>query len=129
VPDSEACAHYVEQDKLKQPMWIDALRRRIHIVRQKTFSWHNVCLIATQRPTATRVAGFQTWRTMNRFVRRALRSWRRLSAPRVDSAGAPDDYEASFSLAILWPLHRVAVAPNDKESKLSQDGILWRRDR
>ena len=31
---------------------------------------HNVCLIVSQRPTATRVAGFQTWRTLGRFVRR-----------------------------------------------------------
>jgi len=34
------------------------------------YSWHNVCLIASQRPAATRVAGFQTWRTMGRFVRK-----------------------------------------------------------
>jgi hypothetical protein len=44
--------------------------RRLHIVREKTFSWHNVCLIASQCPTATRVAGFQTWHTMGRFVRK-----------------------------------------------------------
>ena len=34
------------------------------------YSWHNVALIASQCPTATRVAGFQTWRTMGRFVRK-----------------------------------------------------------
>src|SRR4029077_10806694 len=34
------------------------------------YSWHNVCLTASQCPTATRVAGFQTWRTMGRFVRK-----------------------------------------------------------
>jgi len=34
------------------------------------YSWHNVALIAAQCPTATRVAGFQTWRTMGRFVRK-----------------------------------------------------------
>ena len=34
------------------------------------YSWHNVCLIASQRPTATRVAGFQAWRAMSRFVRK-----------------------------------------------------------
>ena len=45
-------------------------RRPHNIVREQTFSWHNVCLIATQCPTATRVAGFQTWRTMGRFVRK-----------------------------------------------------------
>jgi len=34
------------------------------------YSWHNVCRIASQRPTATRVAGFQTWRTLGRCVRK-----------------------------------------------------------
>ncbi len=40
------------------------------MARFHKYSWHNVCLIASQRPAATRVAGFQTWRTMNRFVRK-----------------------------------------------------------
>src|SRR5215831_3796144 len=40
------------------------------MARFHRYSWHNVCLIATQCPTATRVAGFQTWRTMGRFVRK-----------------------------------------------------------
>jgi hypothetical protein len=34
------------------------------------YSFHNLCLITAQCPTATRVAGFQTWRTMSRFVRK-----------------------------------------------------------
>jgi len=40
------------------------------MARFHTYSWHNVCLIASQRPTATRVAGFQAWRTLGRFVRK-----------------------------------------------------------
>jgi hypothetical protein len=40
------------------------------MARFHKYSWHNVCLIASQCPTATRVAGFQTWRTMGRFVRK-----------------------------------------------------------
>src|SRR5262247_3570387 len=28
------------------------------------YSFGNVCLIASQRPTATRVAGFQTWKSL-----------------------------------------------------------------
>ena len=40
------------------------------MARFHKYSWHNVCLIASQRPTATHVAGFQAWRTMGRFVRR-----------------------------------------------------------
>ena len=34
------------------------------------YSLNNVCLIVAQRPTATRVAGFHTWRSLGRFVRR-----------------------------------------------------------
>ena len=34
------------------------------------YSFHNLCLITIQCPTATRVAGFQAWRTMGRFVRK-----------------------------------------------------------
>jgi hypothetical protein len=34
------------------------------------YSLHNACLIVAQRPTATRVAGFHTWRTVGRFVRK-----------------------------------------------------------
>jgi hypothetical protein len=40
------------------------------MARFHKYSWHNVCLIASQCPTATRVAGFQTWRTLGRFVRK-----------------------------------------------------------
>jgi hypothetical protein len=40
------------------------------MARFHTYSWHNVCLIASQRPTATRVAGFQAWRGLGRFVRK-----------------------------------------------------------
>ena len=40
------------------------------MARFHQYSWHNVCLIASQCPTATRVAGFQAWRTMGRFVRK-----------------------------------------------------------
>ena len=40
------------------------------MARFHKYSWHNVCLISNQCPTATRVAGFQTWRTMGRFVRK-----------------------------------------------------------
>jgi hypothetical protein len=41
--------------------------------RFHTYSFHNVCLIVSQRPSATRVAGFQTWRQLGRFVRRGER--------------------------------------------------------
>jgi antirestriction protein ArdC len=40
------------------------------MARFHRYSWHNVALIASQRPTATRVAGFHAWRTMHRCVRK-----------------------------------------------------------
>lgn len=40
------------------------------MARFHRYSFHNVCLIASQRPDATRVAGFHTWRSMGRFVRK-----------------------------------------------------------
>ena len=43
------------------------------ISRFHKYSWHNVCLIASQCPMATAVAGFQTWRTLGRCVRKARR--------------------------------------------------------
>jgi hypothetical protein len=40
------------------------------IARFRRYSSHNVCLIASQYPTATHVAGFHAWRTLGRFVRK-----------------------------------------------------------
>jgi hypothetical protein len=40
------------------------------MARFHRYSFHNVCLIASQRPDATRVAGFHAWRLLNRFVRK-----------------------------------------------------------
>jgi hypothetical protein len=40
------------------------------MARFHRYSLCNLCLIMAQRPTATRVAGFHTWRTFGRFVRK-----------------------------------------------------------
>ena len=37
------------------------------------YSWHNTMLIVTQKPDAERVAGFKTWQTMGRHVRKGER--------------------------------------------------------
>ncbi|MDX2201034.1 MAG: ArdC family protein [Phycisphaerae bacterium] len=34
------------------------------------YSWGNVMLIVSQKPDATRVAGFNTWKTLGRFVKK-----------------------------------------------------------
>jgi hypothetical protein len=40
------------------------------MARFHQYSWHNVYLIASQCPTATRVAGFHAWRSLGRYVRK-----------------------------------------------------------
>ncbi len=41
--------------------------------RFHSYSWHNSWLILLQRPTAARVAGFKTWQSMGRQVRKGER--------------------------------------------------------
>ena len=49
----------------------DALVRYLETAsRFHTYSFRNQCLIAAQCPTATRVAGYQAWRKLGRWVRR-----------------------------------------------------------
>ena len=40
------------------------------IARFHRYSWHNIMLIASQKPTATYVAGFHTWHKLGRFVKK-----------------------------------------------------------
>ena len=40
------------------------------MARFHSYSFGNILAIARQRPTATRVAGFQTWKELGRFVKR-----------------------------------------------------------
>src|SRR3989442_5869469 len=48
----------------------DALVRYLETAsRFHTYSFRNQCLIAAQCPTATRVAGYQAWRRLGRWVR------------------------------------------------------------
>lgn len=56
------------------------------------YSLHNTWLIAAQRPDATLVAGFQTWKTMRRFVRRGEQGIAIL-APIVRRRAQADDEE------------------------------------
>lgn len=49
----------------------DALREYLNaMARFHRYSWTNTVLIYNQRPTATRVAGYHTWRDLGRSVRR-----------------------------------------------------------
>jgi len=49
----------------------DALKTYLAtMARFRKYSWGNVLLIFTQKPNASHVAGFQTWRKLNRSVRK-----------------------------------------------------------
>ena len=89
------------------------------------YSFHNLCLITAQCPTATRVAGFQTWRTMGRFVGRGEKGIAIL-APIVGrrKADVADDdsktvlgFRAAYVFDIAStdgePLPEIAVASGD----------------
>jgi len=43
------------------------------MARFHRYSWHNVMLIASQRPDATHVAGFHTWKHLGRFVKKGAK--------------------------------------------------------
>jgi hypothetical protein len=43
------------------------------MARFHRYSLHNVMLIVSQRPDATRVAGYQTWRQLGRYVRKGVK--------------------------------------------------------
>jgi hypothetical protein len=40
------------------------------MARFRRYSWHNVMLIASQKPDATHVAGFHSWHKLGRFVKK-----------------------------------------------------------
>lgn len=95
------------------------------MARFHRYSFHNVCLIAFQRPTATRVAGFHAWRSLNRFVRKGEKGIVIL-APivtrrRSDDAEEDSKHIAGFRAAYVFdvaqtdgdPLPNVATASGD----------------
>jgi len=43
---------------------------RAAMARFRGYSWHNVMLIASQKPTAMYVAGFHAWHKLGRFVKK-----------------------------------------------------------
>src|SRR5579863_9437850 len=43
------------------------------MARLHRYSLHNIMLIASQRPDATHVAGFQTWKQLGRFVKKGAK--------------------------------------------------------
>ena len=61
-----------ETDDVKQdlPASTSAAQSDTSMSRFHHYSWGNQILIAVQRPEATRVAGFRTWQSLGRFVKK-----------------------------------------------------------
>jgi antirestriction protein ArdC len=62
-------SHYVDRGAPNDASQVRLLSP-IHIVQLFTFSFHNVLLIASQKPEASYVAGFRTWNQLGRFVKK-----------------------------------------------------------
>jgi hypothetical protein len=78
------------------------------MARFHRYSFHNVCLIVAQRPTATQVAGFQTWKSLGRFVRRGEKGiaiCAPIVRPRRDVPGDEEEHMiAGFRAAYVFDI-------------------------
>lgn len=94
------------------------------MARFHRYSVNNVCLIMSQRPTATRVAGFQTWRTMGRFVRKREKGIAIL-APMVgrkrDDADGESKTLIGFRTAYVFDVEQTDGAPLPEASQAMGD--------
>jgi hypothetical protein len=95
------------------------------MARFHRYSFHNVCLIASQRPAATRVAGFNAWRSLNRFVRRGEKGIVILApiVVRRSVEGADDDakHVAGFRAAYIFDVQQTDGEPLPAPSEASGD--------
>ena len=70
------------------------------------YSWGNALLIASQRPAATRVAGFQTWRKLGRHVRKGEKGIMILAPvvvkKRVDTEDGEDEQTRVFGFRAAY---------------------------
>jgi antirestriction protein ArdC len=82
------------------------------MARFHKYSWHNVFLIAAQYPTATRVAGFQTWRSLGRVVRRGEKGIAIL-APIVGRRNAEPGDDDPKSIVGFRAVHVFDIAQTD----------------
>ena len=82
------------------------------MARFHKYSWHNVFLIAAQRPDATRVAGFHTWRSLGRVVRRGEKGIAIL-APIVTRRRSDESDDDSKKVVGFRAVHVFDVAQTD----------------
>jgi len=80
------------------------------------YSFNNIMLIMAQRPDATRVAGFQTWRSMGRFVKRGETGIRimvpyRTKVSRENDESDPYYVIRGFGIGIVFDLAQTEGKP------------------
>lgn len=84
------------------------------MARFHRYSLCNVCLIMAQRPNATRVAGFHTWRTLGRFVRKGEKGIAILAPIVTRRREAPEDdcrVIAGFRAAYVFDVEQTDGTP------------------
>lgn len=85
--------------------------------RFHNYSWHNCLLIYGQRPDATQVAGYQTWRKLGRQVRRGERGITILApCPWKRSEADEDGTERVVQGVWFKPVHVFDIAQTDGEA-------------
>lgn len=89
------------------------------------YSFHNVCLIARQRPDATRVAGFHAWRRLGRFVRKGEKGIAILApiVGRKESESAQGDSKTviGFRAAYVFDVEQTDGAPLPEPAEAGGD--------
>ena len=88
------------------------------MARFRRYSWHNVMLIASQKPNATRVAGFQSWHKLGRFVKKGEKGILILAPvtrERIQNNGEMDPEESSvpvgFRAAYVFDISQTEGEP------------------
>jgi hypothetical protein len=89
------------------------------------YSFHNVCLIARQRPEATRVAGFHAWRKLGRFVRKGEKGIAILApiVGRKEADAGDDDSKTvvGFRAAYVFDVDQTDGAPLPEPAEAGGD--------
>jgi antirestriction protein ArdC len=89
------------------------------------YSFHNICLIAQQRPDATRVAGFHAWQKLGRFVRKGEKGIAILApiVGRKDANAAEGDSKTvvGFRAAYVFDVAQTDGAPLPEPTEAGGD--------
>lgn len=87
------------------------------------YSVNNICLIVSQRPAATRVAGFHAWRALGRFVRKGEKGIAILAPIVVRKREEEDDSKTvvGFRAAYVFDVEQTDGAPLPEPSEAAGD--------